>query len=188
MIEFGHVPEGFRVKDLSGDTSPHTYTPPYSAESLYFTKYGVWRYNHGRVSWEFTKDSVRQTNYRPVIIRECGIPEMKGRHYDMLIEDDMPSSISTVEDAKKAIRWHKMQTQYHLKPEFMKEVKNKMLQLIDVIFFNSKDKKIDFRKDIVAVDVEEAYMLAAQEYGKYDSKVHMRHAVCLFSFCDDSKE
>ena len=69
-----------------------------------------------------------------------------------------------------------------------KEVKGKMLQLIDVIFFNRKTKEIDYRKEIVAVDVEEAYMLAAQQYGKYNSKVHMRHANCLFSFIGDNEK
>lgn len=69
-----------------------------------------------------------------------------------------------------------------------KEVKKKMLQLIDVIFFNRKTKVVDYRKEIVAVDTEEAYMLAAQDYGKYNSKVHIRNAVCMFSFVEDGED
>lgn len=124
--------------------------------------------------------------------------KMKGRHYDTLIMDDMPmgSSVSTPEDAKKATEWYERTQgidfanplQPKIKFTSKKEVKGKMLQLIDVIFFNRKTKEIDFRKEIVAVDMEEAYMLAAQEYGKYNSKVHMRHANCLFSFVENSKE
>ena len=113
--------------------------------------------------------------YSPTISKASS----KGRHYDMLVEDDTVSCATTPKDAKKAIEWYE---------KAKKEVKGEMLQLIDVIFFNRKTKEIDYRKEIVAVDVEEAYMLAAQEYGKYDSKVHMRHANCLFSFIGDNKK
>ena len=112
---------------------------------------------------------------------------MGGRHYDALIIDDMPmvSKSSSPEEVKRAVEWG---TQYHLKPEYMEEVKGKMLQLIDVIFFNRKTKVIEYHKEIVAVDTEESYMLAAQDYGKYDPKVHVRNAHCLFSFVEDDKE
>jgi len=67
-------------------------------------------------------------------------------------------------------------------------VKSKMMQLIDVIFFNRKTRHIDYRENIVAINIEEAYMLAAQDYTKYNPKVHVKHANCLFSFVEDDKE
>jgi len=64
-----------------------------------------------------------------------------------------------------------------------KEVKNKMyLHLIQVIFFNRQTKKIEYEKDIVAQDEETAFMLAAQDFKKYDPKVHVKHAYSRFGF------
>ncbi len=185
-----------RVEDLSGDTSPCTYAPPHPTYLYYYTDYGVWRRTTGNGKWEFDDDEERD-NYRPTFIRECGIPissladeepEFKGRHYDALIIDDIPmgSTSSSPEEVRRTTEWYG--TQYHLNPEYMEEVKGKMLQLIDVIFFNRKTKVIEYHKEIVAINTEEAYMLAAQDYGKFNPKVHVRHAHCLFGFDEDDKE
>ena len=174
MIEFRRIPGGgIRVKDLSGDTSPYTYTPPHTTYLYYYTDYGVWRRTTGNGKWEFSNDKEGR-NYRPVIVRECGIPQED--KYGMACT---PAEYAKAE-VKRAVDWYKEACK--------KEVKSKMLQLIDVIFFNRKTKAVDYRKEIVAVDIEEAYMLAAQDYGKYNSKVHVRNAVYMFSFVEDDKE
>ena len=158
-------------------------------EILYKCPEGTWVlcHHYGENSrWVFK--GANTCLYEPTISLANEEPEFKGRHYDALIMDDIPmgSKSSSPEEVKKATEWYK--TQYHLKPKYMREVKKKMLQLIDVIFFNRKTKAVDYRKEIVAVDIEEAYMLAAQDYGKFNSKVHVRNANCLFSFVEDDKE
>ena len=171
MIEFEYISGGgLRVKDLSGDSLPFTYMPPHPTYLHYYTDYGVWRRTTGNGKWEFDDDEERD-DYRPTIIRECGIPtislakeepELRGRHYDAIIEDDMIDE---------------------------KEVKKKMyLQAIDVIFFDRKTKKVVYREIIVANDTEGAYMLAAQDFGKYDPKVHVKNARCLFGFNEQNAE
>ena len=115
MIEFELMPGGLHVKDLSGDTAPYTYTPPYSSYLYYYTEYGVWRRTTGNGKWKFASDE-KGRNYRPVIIRECGIPEMKGKHCDKIIEDDMVDALAysmkgsktTAEEVKQATDWYKM--------------------------------------------------------------------------------
>jgi hypothetical protein len=139
MIEFGRVPSGFRVKDLSGDTAPHTYTPPYSSYIYYYTTCDVWRRTTGNGKWEFDSDkSGCSRDYRPVIIRECGIPTdpetLAQKCYQEMVENDKRKGSILMDNP------------------ILKEVKSKMLQLIDVILFNRKTKEIDFRKEIVAVD------------------------------------
>ena len=107
--------------------------------------------------------------YTPTISLVNDELELKGRHYDHTIINDL-------------IGFEK------------KEVKNEMyLQAIDVIFFNRKTKKVAYRELIVANDTEGAYMLAAQAFGKYDPKVHVKYAHCMFGFNehnaeDDAKE
>ena len=100
-------------------------------------------------------------------------------------------------------------TQYTLKPEYThidlqtagrrrqgiitnikeEEVKKEMyLQAIDVIFFNRKTKKVEYREIVVAHDIEGAYMLAAQDFGKYDPKLHVKNAHCMFGFNEQNAE
>jgi len=201
MIEFGRVPNGFRVKDLSGDTAPHTYTPPHSSCLHYYTRYGVWRRTTGNGKWEFASDkSGCGHDYRPVIIRECGIPQSKE-------EFSSPMPVPTAKmwhDAQQEKaranadrRWKEAEAEAEVKKAIewcekaKKEVKKKMgdeLQLIDVIFFNKKTEVIDYRENIVAQDTEEAYMIAANDFGKYSSKVHIRRANCILGFCSVKKE
>lgn len=191
MIEFEHVPGGFRVKDLSGDTAPHTYTPPYCAHLYYYTRYGVWRRTTGDGKWEFDSDD-KGRNYRPAIIRdECGIPR---RHYDALIVDDMPvrGSKTTAEGLKKAVDWYEKAKRddmidaaiYGVSMETAKrrrqgiitnitEGGNEMRRLYHVILFNKKTENIDFKEYIVAGDETDASMQAAQAYGKYSSATHV---------------
>jgi len=45
--------------------------------------------------------------------------------------------------------------------------------LFHVIFFNRKTEVIDFKGYIPAASETDACMLAAQTYGKYDSKTHI---------------
>ena len=194
MIEFGRVSDGFRVKDLSGDTAPHTYTPPYSLHLYYCTAYGVWRRTTGNGKWEFSSDKTGcGHDYRPVIIGECGIPQ----HDDMV--DAFGYAVAANKDVEKEVKqvteWYERTQgidfanplQPKIKFTSKKEVKGKMKQLIDVIFFNRKTEEVDYRKEIVATDIEEAFMLAAQDYGKYNSKTHARHATCMFSFSEEDK-
>lgn len=149
MIEFKLVSGGLRVEDLSGDTAPHTYHPPYSSYLYYYTEYGVWRRTTGNGKWEFSSDKTGcGRDYRPVIIRECEIPqEMKGKHYDCIVMDDI----------------------------IEKEVKGKMTNksLFHVILFNRKTEEIEFDRIQPASNEQDAVMQAAQLYGKYDSKVHL---------------
>jgi len=177
MIEFGHVPDGFRVKDLSGDTAPHTYKPLYPTYLYYYTAYGVWRCTTRNGKWEFSSNRGGR-DYRPTIIRKCEIPQRD----DMV--DAFGYAVTANEDVEKEV---KQATEWYEKC-IKKEVKGKMKQLIDVIFFNRKTEEVVYRKEIVAENIEEAFMLAAQEYGKFNSKVHMRHANCLFSFVEVDKE
>lgn len=78
---------------------------------------------------------------------------------------------------------------YHWYEKAKKEVKSKMvLHVIDVIFFNRKTKKVEYRELKVAHDTEGAYMLAAQEFGKYDPKLHVKYAHCMFGFNEQNEE
>ena len=133
IIEFKIAPKGIRVEDMSGDTAPHTYTPPHSSYLYYYTAYGVWRRTTGSGKWEFSKEcNERRRNYSPTIIRECGIPEMKGKHYDALIVDDMQDAFAyamkgnTEKEVKLAIDWHKM----------MEEGERKMKEDLDKQMFS----------------------------------------------------
>lgn len=162
--------------DVPGDWT--NYTLSVGKEIHYQVPGGTWilRVHIGcHPDWLF-KSSSSGNLCTPTISRAWGEVKHVGKIDDVILEDTKPTTMAQVNEA---IRWYK---------KAKKEVKNKMLQLIDVIFFNRKTKEIDFRKEIVAVDTEEAYMLAAQEYGKYNSKVHMRHANCLFSFVEEDKD
>ena len=163
------------VMDAKNPGDWHSYHIGTTTELNYYVPNGTWilRIHVGCFSDWLFKDKVNGTLSTAIISRAWG------RHYDTVVEDDIASCATTPKDAKKTAEWYK---------KLKEEVKGKMLQLIDVIFFNRKTKEIDYRKEIVAVDIEEAYMLAAQEYGKYDSKVHMRHANCLFSFIGDNEK
>ena len=168
MIEFGRVSDGFRVKDLSGDTAPHTYPPPYNTYLYYYTEYGVWRRTTGNGKWEFTNDEEGKGNYRPVIIRECGIlqdPETLAQKSYREMKD---------EEVKKTIEWYE---------KAKKEVKGKMyLQLIEVTIFNRKTLEVDFHENVIAENDDEAYLLAVQSFGKYDPKIHVKAAKCILGF------
>jgi len=181
MIEFGHVPDGFRVKDLSGDTSPHTYKPPYTTYLYYYTAYGVWRCTTGNGKWEFSSNKGGR-DYRPTIIRKCEIPQ----HDDMV--DAFGYAVTANEDVEKEVKqateWYKRTQgvdfanplQPKVKFTGIKEVKRKMgdKALFHVILFNRKTEVIDFKGYIPAVSETDACMLAAQTYGKYDSNIHVR--------------
>ncbi len=86
MIEFGHGSDGFHVKDLSGYTALHTYTPPYKLYLYYYTNYGVWRRTNRNGKWEFDNDKQGKHNFRPVIIRECGIPDTHSEQLEIFNE------------------------------------------------------------------------------------------------------
>lgn len=175
--------------DISDDGWTHYTVGAAIAEVRHYVVSGTWVIRFpangsvAPVEIEFKKKSEKGCVFKPHVHEtNMIVPSedvLEGRHYDIITEDDIASCATTPKDAMKAVEWYK-----NLKGE----VKGKMLQLIDVIFFNRKTKEIDYRKEIVAVDVEEAYMLAAQEYGKYNSKVHMRHAHCLFSFVEDNEK
>ncbi len=106
---------------------------------------------------------------------------------DTIIYDDIVDAATyawkatTKDDVKKATEWYKGMKE--------KEVKKKMyLQAIDVIFFDRKSKKVVYREIVVANDTEGAYMLAAQSFGKYDPKVHVKYAHCMFGFNEQNPE
>lgn len=179
MIEYESVPGGFRVKDLSGDTAPYTYHPPYTSYLFYYTKYGVWRRTAGSGKWEFDSDKGGR-NYRHATIRVCGIPqEIKGRHYDALIVDDMP--IAEQEETLIQKNYREMKAKANADRRWnevlnKKEVKDKMdstKSLFRVILFNRKTEEIDYKGYTPACGKQDATMQAAQTYGKYDSKVHL---------------
>ena len=79
------------------------------------------------------------------------------------------------EEVRRTLKWYE---------KTKKEVKGKMLQLIDVIIFNRKTEVVDFRKDIVAPDRSEASLVAVQEFGKYDPKIHIIEEKCILEFTE----
>jgi len=92
-----------------------------------------------------------------------------GHRYEPMIS--LADETKAEEEVKRTIEWYK------------KEVKNKMYtHLYQVIFFNRQTKEIEYKKDIVAKDEETAFMLAAQDFKKYDPKVYVKHAYCRFGF------
>lgn len=189
MIEFGLVPDGLCVKDLSGDTTPHTYHPPYNTYLYYYTGYGVWRRTTGNGKWEFDGDkSGCVRDYRPVIVRKCGIPiEPKVREYSPMMETQYYLKPEYTKEMRKekgddmidaAIYNLSMQTARRQRQGVItdiKEVKKKMTtkSLYHVILFNKKDEVIAFKEIIPAEDAMAAGMLAAQKYGMYDPNEHV---------------
>jgi len=115
--------------------------------------------------------------------------DKNGHIYDPMIS--LADETRTKEEVKQAAEWYEITQgvdfsnplQPKIKFTGTKEVKNKMyLHLIQVIFFNRQTKKIEYEKDIVAKDEETAFMLAAQDFKKYDPKVHVKHAYSRFGF------
>lgn len=91
---------------------------------------------------------------------------VSGKHYDMVIEDDIASSVSTAEGLRKAVEWYEECTK--------KEVKKKMTKnLHHIMFFNKKTETIDFKQYIPAKDAQAATMIAAQTYKDYNPEIHM---------------
>ena len=116
-------------------------------------------------TWSFRQWGVKHSHKATIsLVNEE--PEFKGRHYDAIIMDDMPSKSTTPEEAKKVISWYKS----------MKEVRESMgdKALFHVILFNRKTEVIDFKDYIPAASETDACMIAAQKFGKYDSDTHIR--------------
>lgn len=128
-------------------------------------------------TWTFRQWGVSYSHKATVSLAK-GEPELRGKHYDVVIEDDIPSRSSSPEDVKKDTGWYQMEAQrmYTLKPKYMEEVKRDMgnKALFHVIFFNTKLEVIDFKDYITAASETDACMLAAQSFGKYDSNIHER--------------
>lgn len=166
MIEFRLLPGGIlHVEDLSEDTFPHDYTPPHSAHLYYYTNYGVWRRTAGNGKWEFDND-MSGRNYRPAIVRECGIP-LGEKHDDMV--DACAYAINSMQ---QRVAWDKS----------TKGGNEMTKRLYHVILFNKRTEEIDFKAYIPSKDETTAGMVAVQTYGKYDANVHMP----IVKYIDDS--
>ena len=122
-------------------------------------------------TWTFRNRN--KFDYTPTISLANEEPELSGKHYDVVIEDDMIDAATYAinqekakAEVKTAISWYKS----------MKEVRESMgdKALFHVILFNRKTEVIDFKDYIPAKSETDACMLAAQSFGKYDSNVHER--------------
>ena len=115
--------------------------------------------------------------------------DKNGHRYEPMIS--LADETKAEEEVKQAAVWYKITQGVDfsnpLQPMVTftgtKEVKNKMYtHLYQVTFFNRQTKEIEYEKDIVAKDEETAFMLAAQDFKRYDPKVYVKHAYCRFGF------
>jgi len=92
-------------------------------------------------------------------------PKMKGQHYDALIIDDMNiGELESYEDYKK-------------------KGDDKMSKYLwHVILFNTDTEQIDFKGYIPACSDNDARMMAAQTFGKFDPKVHAVNCKQIMSY------
>lgn len=122
--------------------------------------------------WLF-KDRSSGNLHTPTISKAWGKhhPD-EGRRYNMVIEDDIVSRVSTPEGVRKAVVWYeRVGGKYVKKKEVKKKMTNK--SLFHVILFNRKTEEIEFDVIIPANNGQDATMQAAQLHGKYDSKMHL---------------
>jgi len=120
--------------------------------------------------WRFKgKDGSMQT---PTISLANEEPEFRGKHPEVIIEYDMPSKSGSLKDVEKTMKWYNA-----TKKMFdicTTEGGNDMSKsLFHIILFNKETETIDYKVYVPAKDKQEATMTVAQNYGKYDSKVHL---------------
>lgn len=89
--------------------------------------------------------------YTPTISLVNDELELKGRHYDYAIIDDL------IGFEKKGVK-DKMAYEKHI---------------FHIMFFNKKSEQIDFKQYIPAKDTQAAVMIAAKTYKDYDPELHM---------------
>ena len=145
----------------------------------------------------FSKKSEKGCVFKPHIHET----NMTVPSYDIAKRDDMADAfgyaVTASKDVKKEVKqateWYKrtqgMDFANPLQPKIkftsMKEVKDKMyLQLISVTIFNRKTLEVDFHKNVIAENNDEAYLLAVQSFGKYDPKIHVKAAKCILGFTE----
>ena len=177
----------------------NSYTIGVTDTIQYVCPEGIWRVNfhiHCNPTWMFY---FKGANYEPTI-SAMDDDDYKGKHYEAVIEDDMVDAFGYAvtankdveKEVKQVTKWYERTRgidfanplQPKIKFTSKKEVKGEMLQLIDVIIFNRKTEVVDFRKDIVAPDRSEAALVAVQEFGKYNPKIHIIEERCILEFTE----
>jgi len=106
--------------------------------------------------------------------REEGI-RMKGKHYDYVIEDDM---IDAYKYALGSLTIGEQECYNCLTKGDDKMTK----YLFHIILFNTETEQIDFKGYIAASSDDDARMLAAQTFGKFDPKVHATNCKQIMSY------
>ena len=157
------------VLDLYADTPSHRYDT--EGAITYQTCYGFWKYSFTG-KWYFA--DLGSTHWRQATIREEGI-RMKGKHYDYVIEDDM---IDAYKYALGSLTIGEQECYNCLTKGDDKMTK----YLFHIILFNTETEQIDFKGYIAASSDDDARMLAAQTYGKFNTKVHATNCKQIMSY------
>lgn len=183
------------IRRVSGNSDWCGYYIDTATAVKYYVPLGTWimRVHVGcNPDWLFQtkKDGALHV---PTIAKAWGIKHSDEEKDDMVdaFGYAMTEKKDVDKEVKQVIDWHKRQRMWHdacqaeARQTKKKEVKKEMyLQLIEVIFFNRKTKEVDLKKNIVAKDPEDAYMLAAQDFGKFDPKVHVKTQRCVLGFSE----
>jgi len=120
----------------------------------------------------------KKGDWHTPIISDVNDENVKGKHYDYIIEDDIINN-DTIDAYRYIIKNYPFDYQ-------MKGGKD-MKYLFHVIIFNTGSETIEYKAYTPAKNEQEASMLAAQNYGMYDPNKHIVIVKQIDNSCYEKK-